>query len=69
MSKSIREKPAYKLTSLILSQKGPFTVSEIHTELKKVGINESECAVKLALKRLRDSGIITEHASHYSLAI
>lgn len=69
MCRNILEKPTYKLTNLILSKDEPFTFTEIYTELKNLGIHESECAVKLALKRLRDSGIIIEQGSYYSLAV
>ena len=64
----IKEKTSYKFANLILSKEEPFTFKEIYEDLKEMGIYETEEAVRLRLKRLRDSGIIIEHGFYYSFA-
>lgn len=69
MNKTLMQKPVYRITSIVLSKEEPFTFTQIFSELKQQGIQESECAVKMTLRRLRDRGIIVEQGSYYSLAV
>ena len=69
MNKTLMQKPVYRITSIVLSKEGPFTLTQIYSELKQQGIQASECAVEVTLRRLRDRGIIVEQGSYYFLAV
>jgi len=63
----ITENASFKLSTIILSKKEPFTLNEVVDELQKVGVKEPEQSIKRALNRLRDNDIITEFGSTYAL--
>lgn len=69
MNSYLMKNSTYRITNVVLSKDEPFTFPQIYSELRSEGIDESECAVKLALRRLRDRGIIVEQGSYYSLAV
>ena len=69
MIKPLIETTAYSVTNIVLTKREPFTFCQIYNELVDLGIEESKCAVRLTLRRLRDRGIIVEQGSYYSLAI
>lgn len=69
MINALTDTVAYSVTNVVLTKTHPFTLGQIYGELKEQGFKESECAVKLTLKRLRDRGIIVEQGSYFSLAI
>ncbi len=63
----ITETSNYKLAKLLLSQEKEFTLEDIQTGLEKEQVKYSVEALKKILDKMRDSRIIVERSSCYSL--
>jgi DNA-binding transcriptional regulator PaaX len=55
--------------SVVLSKTVPFTLKELQDDLNNLGMQAEEPLIRVALRRLRDNGIVVEHGSTYSLVI
>ena len=69
MATAITEGSGYKLATIVLSKKEPFTLEDLLKELKHTVSEENEILIKRSLDRLCDNGIIIKHGSLYSLSI
>lgn len=67
---TITESPSFKLGKLILSKHGEFTLTEVIQDLNDQGMSAfEESTLKIALKRLRDNGLLVQHGNSYTVAL
>ena len=65
----ITETPNYKVSSVVLSRKNPFTISDIEVELDKRGNNMRKEVIKKVLDKLNDNGVVVQSGARYMLSI
>jgi len=65
----ITETPNYKVSNVVLSQKRPFTISEVELELRRMGNELQQELIKKILDRLNDNGVVVKNGGSYSLSI
>ena len=64
---AFKNNTAYMITSIVLSKDEPFTIEQISSGLKEHGIIKSEHVIRRRLNSLRDTGILFEQGSYYSV--
>ncbi len=64
---TLQEMPTFKLTNIIFSKQHSFTVDEITQDIKEIGLTISESDLKRTLNNLKESGMIIQHGSRYSI--
>lgn len=65
----ITETPNYKVSNVVLSQKRPFTITEIDQQLRDLGNEMQQGIIKRVLDKLNDNGVVVKIGGSYTLSI
>ncbi|WP_368658235.1 hypothetical protein AB3Z07_26095 [Metabacillus halosaccharovorans] len=62
------ERANLKITNIILSQKETFTIEDVFNEVSKSDLQTNKENIISTIKSLRDSGLINDYGTKYTLS-
>ncbi|MDN4080084.1 hypothetical protein QYF52_19245 [Paenibacillus polymyxa] len=67
MTVTVQNRESYKFGEIVLSKTEPFTINDIINDLNSVGIRKELLEINIAMKKLKDNGIIVQWGSSYAV--